>query len=82
MWEMGASAEPTAAATLVVLSFVCFIAGAVFRRWPDKVREVFETIDGSIFVMTEEAHRTLITMSARVMTLLSVATLLAAAAVL
>lgn len=82
MWEMGASAEPAAAATLVILSFVCFIAGAVFRRWPDKVREVFETVDGSIFIMTEETHRALITTSGWVLTLLSVTALLAAAAIL
>ncbi len=82
MWEMGAPAEPAAAVMLVVLSFVCFIAGAVFRRWPEKVGDLVGQVDGSVWWMTREMHLAVITTSAWALTFLSVLALVAAAAIL
>ena len=82
MWEMGAPAEPAAAVMLVVLSFVCFIAGAVFRRWPEKVGDLVGQVDGSVGWMTREMHLAVITTSAWALTFLSVLALVAAAAIL
>ncbi|MFO7287429.1 MAG: hypothetical protein LOD94_16930 [Gammaproteobacteria bacterium] len=82
MWEMGASADPAAAVTLLILSFLCFIAGAVFRRWPDKVGDLVGTIDGSVWWMPREMHLSMITTSSWALTILSLAALLAAAAIL
>lgn len=82
MWEMGTSADPAAAAALVVVSFVCCIAGAVLRRWPDRVRDLVGIVDGSILHLTRDAHLVVVRSSAWALSFLSVAALVAAAAVL
>jgi len=82
MPEMGAPSDWAAVGTLCVVSFLSFIAGAVFRRWPDKVREYFETVDGSLTFLTPEAHLALIATSAWALHAASLAALVAAALLL
>lgn len=82
MPEMGAPLEWAAVSTLCVVSLLSFVAGAVFRRWPDRVREYCETVDGSLILLTREAHLLLITASAWALRAVSVAALLAAASLL
>jgi len=82
MPEMGAPPDWAAGATLIVVSFLAFIAGAVFRTWPDKVRERVASLDGSLTLLTPEAHLAFITFSAWALTAASAAALVAAALVL
>lgn len=82
MPEMGGPSEWAAVGTLCVVSLLSFIAGAVFRRWPDKVRERFETLDGSLVFLTPEAHFALITTCAWALHAVSMAALVAAALLL
>jgi|GEM_PF-2190571 len=82
MPEMGAPPEWAAVATLCVVSFFSFIVGAVFRRWPDKVREYFEPVDGSLLFLTPDAHLALIKAAAWALQAASVASLVAAARLL
>jgi hypothetical protein len=82
MLEMGASADWAAAAALILLSFGCFVAGTIFRKWPEKVREYVETIDGSVMLLTREAHQAMIITSAWGLTVVSLAALVAAALIL
>jgi hypothetical protein len=71
-----------AVGTLCVVSLLSFVAGGVFRRWPEKVREHFETLDGSLVFLTPEAHLALISASAWVLHGVSIAALVAAALLL
>lgn len=82
MPEMGAPSEWAAVGTLCVVSFLSFIAGAVFRRWPERVRDYFESVDGSLAFLTPEAHFALIAASAWTLHGASVAALVAAALLL
>lgn len=82
MLEMGASPNWAAGATLIVVSFLSFVTGAVFRTWPDKVRDHVETVDGSLSFLSAEAHLAFITFSAWALNAASVAALVAAALVL
>ena len=82
MPEMGAPSEWMAVGTLCVVSLVSFVAAGVFRRWPDKVREHFEPLDGSLIFLTPEAHLALITTSAWALHGVSIAALVAAALLL
>lgn len=80
MFEMGASAGTAAA--LIVISFVSYVAGLVLGKWPEKVREYVEGIDGSVAFLTEQAHRALTRLCSRALLGISFAALLAAALVL
>ena len=66
-----------AIATLVAVSFFAFVAGTVLRKWPDKVQEHLETIDGSFVMLTAGAQRTAIQTSGIALTVLSIAALIA-----
>jgi len=82
MPEMGVPSDWAAVGTLCVVSFVSFMAGAVFRRWPDKVRQRFESVDGSLMFLSPDAHLALITASGWALQAASVAALVAAARLL
>ena len=56
MIEFGASSDFNAVA-LVAVSFVSFLAGYVLRKWPDKVQQYAEDIDGSFVLFTPETHK-------------------------
>ncbi|HEU4617922.1 MAG TPA: hypothetical protein VFV10_07760 [Gammaproteobacteria bacterium] len=67
-----------AVATLVATSFVSFVAGIVFRKWPEKVQEYTECVDGFALFLTPEAHRSMIRVCGSTLLVASFAVLLAA----
>jgi hypothetical protein len=67
-----------AAATLVATSFVSFLAGVVFRKWPEKVQEYTEDVDGFALLLGPEAHRSMIRVCGTALLVTSFAVLLAA----
>ena len=69
----------TAAIFLVAVSFFAFVVGTIFRKWPEKVQERVEDIDGSIFLMTPEAHRQFIEVAGYALVVMSFAALIGAA---
>jgi hypothetical protein len=73
-----ASSEFGTIAALVVISFFSFIAGTICRRWPDKLQEYAELIDGSTLCLSPEAHRALIQMCGLALSAMSIGALLAA----
>jgi hypothetical protein len=79
MIDVGGSPDIGAVAALVVISFCSFVAGVVFRKWPDKVQAYTESLDGTAWLVGEEAHRVLIGRSGLALVALSFAALLAAA---
>lgn len=68
-------------ATLVATSFVSFLAGIVFRKWPEKVQEYTECVDGFALLLSPEAHRSMIRACGSALLVMSFAVLLAAALV-
>jgi hypothetical protein len=82
MPEIGGPSDLGAAITLSLVSFLSFLAGGVLRRWPDKVREYLEPVDGSLIFLTPEAHLALVTASAWALHAVSMAALVAAALLL
>jgi hypothetical protein len=68
-----------AVATLVATSFVSFVAGLVFRKWPEKVQEYTEQFDGFALLLTPEAHRSMIRVCGSTLLFTSFAVLFAAA---
>jgi len=79
MMEAGVSSDTAAAAALVLISFCSFIAGAILRKWPERVREYVENLDGFVLLLSPEAHRALISASAIGLWATSAVALLAAA---
>jgi hypothetical protein len=67
-----------AVATLVATSFVSFLAGVVFRKWPEKVQEYTEAVDGFALLLSPEAHRSMIRVCGSALLVTSFAVLLAA----
>jgi hypothetical protein len=65
------------AAALVSLSFFSFVAGVVFRKWPDKVQEYSENFDGSVYFLPPELQRALVKTSGTALVLISFLALLA-----
>ena len=57
---IAATAPVSAVVFLFVLSFLCFMSGAALRRWPDKVQNYIERVDGSLWFVSAETHRALI----------------------
>jgi hypothetical protein len=78
MVEVGGSPDFGAVAALVMISFCSYVAGTVFRKWPDKVQAYTESLDGTGWVLGPEAHRAMIDRSGLVLVALSFAALLAA----
>lgn len=79
MIELGSAHAPTAA--LIAISFISFLAGQVFRKWPDKVQDIAESLDGSLLLLSPEAHRALIRICGTALSMMSFGALLAAALV-
>lgn len=72
------TAPASTVAFLFVVSFFCFITGAILRRWPDKVRAYVERVDGSVWFVGEGTHRALIRATSFALTALSLVALVAA----
>jgi hypothetical protein len=79
MIEVGLSSNVVAVAALVAVSFFCFVVGTVFRKWPEKVRQYAENVDGSVYLLSPEAHRAIILACGFALLVISFVTLLAAA---
>lgn len=75
---LAATAPASAVVFLFVLSFFCFMCGAVLRRWPDKVQAYVERVDGSLWFVGEGTHRALIRAASFALTALSLIALVAA----
>ncbi|HLF09759.1 MAG TPA: hypothetical protein VJA26_00975, partial [Gammaproteobacteria bacterium] len=60
-------------------SFFSFVAGVIFRKWPDKVQEYAENVDGLAFFISPDGHRALIQMCGLTLIVMSFGALLAAA---
>jgi hypothetical protein len=75
---MTATASASAVVFLFVLSFLCFMSGAVLRRWPDKVQAYLEQVDGSLWFVSASTHRALIHATGFALTALSVIALIVA----
>lgn len=75
---VAATASASAVVFLFVLSFLCFMAGAALRRWPDKVQAYIERVDGSLWFVTPATHRALIHATGFALTTLSLLALIAA----
>lgn len=60
MLEIGASADVGTVVALLVVSFVSYIAGVVFRKWPEKVQEYAAELDGSAWLLAPETQRAII----------------------
>jgi hypothetical protein len=55
-----ASADIGSIVALVVVSFLSYVTGVVFRKWPEKVQQYAENIDGSAAFLSPEKHRAII----------------------
>ena len=75
---VAATAPASAVVFLFVLSFLCFMSGAALRRWPERVQNYIERVDGSMWFVTPETHRALINATALALTALSLLALIAA----
>jgi hypothetical protein len=78
MIDVAASSDISVAAALVAISFFSFLAGVIFRKWPEKVQEYAESIDGFVLFISPQAHRTLIERCGFALSLMSFAALIAA----
>ena len=78
MLELGAHYDIGTVVALVAVSFFSFVAGVVFRKWPDKVQEYAESIDGLALFMSPETHRALIQFCGVALVAMSFAALLVA----
>ena len=68
---VAAAAPASAVVFLFVLSFLCFMAGAALRRWPDRIHAYMERVDGSLWFVSAETHRALIHATSATLTVLS-----------
>jgi hypothetical protein len=75
---MSALAQMSAVVVLFMLSFVCFMGGAALRRWPGKVQDYMERVDGSLLFVSSGTHRALIHATSIALTILSIIALVAA----
>ena len=82
MLELAAQSDISTVAALVTVSFFSFLAGVIFRKWPDKVQEYAESIDGLVLFISPETHRALIDLCGGALVVISFAALLAATFIL
>ena len=75
---VAATAPATAVLFLFALSFLCFMSGAALRRWPDKVQNYIERVDGSVWFVSSATHRALIHATGIALTALSLVALIVA----
>jgi hypothetical protein len=78
MVELGASADVGSIVALVIVSFLSYVAGTVFRKWPEKVMEYAEEIDGSSWFIAPETQRVIIGNCGRALIVMSFVALIAA----
>ncbi len=74
---MPEAAGTVAIATLVTVSFLSFLAGYALRKWPDKIQQYTETIDGSVFMLSPAGYRAAIQASGIALIALSFVALVA-----
>jgi hypothetical protein len=74
-----ALAQLSAVVLLLMVSFFCFIGGAALRRWPGKVQNYMDRVDGSLLFVSGATHRALIYATSFALTALSIIALVAAA---
>ena len=72
------AAHIAAVAALVVISFVAYVAGIVFRKWPEKVCRYAEQVDGLAAVLPPETHLAMVRTCGFAFIVLSAAALLSA----
>jgi predicted Co/Zn/Cd cation transporter (cation efflux family) len=75
---VSATAPSIAVLFLFVVSFICFMSGAVLRRWPGEVQAYMERVDGSLWFVSAATHRALILATGIALTALSLLALIAA----
>jgi hypothetical protein len=78
MLELAAQTDIGTVAALVAVSFFSFVAGTIFRKWPDKVQEYAESIDGFVLFISPQTHRAIIDFCGVALVAMSFAALLAA----
>lgn len=78
MIEFGPSPDAGAAIALIAISFFSFLAGFALRKWPEKVQQYAEDIDGSFLLFTPQTHKLVIEAAAVAFWVLSLAALVAA----
>jgi hypothetical protein len=78
MLDFGASPDVGAIVALIVVSFFSYIAGVVFRKWPEKVQEYAEELDGSSWFIAPEIQLTIIGNCGRALIAISFLALVAA----
>jgi hypothetical protein len=75
---IAAATASSAVLFLFALSFVCFMSGALLRRWPDRVQAYMDRFDGSLWFVSATTHRALIYATGIALTGLSLLALIAA----
>jgi hypothetical protein len=75
---VAAATAPSAVLFLLTLSFVCFMSGAVLRRWPDRVLGYGDRVVGSRWVVRPSSLRALGSATGIALTGLSVLAVVAA----
>jgi hypothetical protein len=75
---VSATAPSLAVIFLLTVSFLCFISGAVLRRWPAEVQAYMEQVDGSLWFVSAATHRALILATGIALTALSLLALVVA----
>ena len=72
------AAQVAAVAALVVISFVSYVAGVVFRKWPERVCRYAEQVDAIAAILPPETHRAMVKTCGFAFIVLSAAALLSA----
>ena len=75
---VAATAPSSAVLFLFAVSFLCFMSGAVLRRWPERVQAYMERMDGSLWFVSADTHRALIAATGIALTALSLLAVVAA----
>ena len=79
MFDVVIAPDIGAVVALVAVSFVSFVGGLIFRKWPEKVQAYTEDMDGFAWLITPEANREMIAQCGGVLVVVSFAALFAAA---
>lgn len=78
MFESGAAADIGSIVALVIVSFFSYVAGVVFRKWPEKVQQYAEELDGSSLFVAPETQRVIIANCGRLLIAISFLALIVA----
>ena len=82
MVEFAAAADVGSIVALVVVSFLSYVAGLALRKWPEKVQQYAEDLDGSSLFVTPETQRAIIDNCGRALIAMSFVALIAAGLVM